>query len=72
MGNWNENQIKDAIVQGRKDGICDKNGNTIKYRDGRLPNGQKEKVRKGKMEIFGTKLLNIWPRDKKGQLIGAS
>ena len=69
---WNEEPIKRAIVQGRKDGICDKNGNTIRYRDGRLPNGQKEKVRKGKREIFGTKLLNIWPRDKKGQLIGAS
>lgn len=81
MGNWNENQIKDAIVKGHKDGMCDKNGNTIRYRDGRLPNSEtgkgdtfrpvdKQKYDKSFVTVFGEKLLNLWPRDKDGQLIG--
>jgi hypothetical protein len=88
MGHWNEEQIKNAIMKGRRDGICDKNGNTIKYYDGTVPTPEgrrksdagkgdrprpvnKEKYDKNYERVFGTKLLNIWPRDKKGRLIGA-
>lgn len=86
---WNEEPIKKAIMKGRRDGICDKNGKTIKYYDGSVPcpegrrypneagkgdaprSVNKKKYDKNYVKIFGTKISNIWPRDKKGKLIGA-
>jgi len=81
---WNEEPIKKAIMKGRSAGICDKNGNTIRYRSGRKPGESSEagkgdtyrpvnrkKYEKNYTSVFGTKLLNIWPRDEDGKLIGA-
>ena len=80
---WNEEPIKNAIMKGKADGVCDKNGNTIRYRDGHLPNGRneagkgdsprpvdKKKYDRNFVAVFGEKLLNLWPRDKEGRLIG--
>ncbi len=69
----NEEKIKKQIMRNRELGKCDRNGNTI-------PKERRSSVGKGDRNRsvallfmdrpgFESKLLNVWPRDKDGNLI---
>ncbi len=75
----NTEQIKKKIVDGYRRGVCDKNGDTIP-KEKRGMNGKgsafhsdyyTDEYRENFDKIFGEKVLNIWPRDENGNLIGA-
>lgn len=59
-----EEEIKRKIVDGRKRGVCDKDGNTIvrtMMGVGHLARG---------LCPFGEQKLHVWPRDSLGRLVG--
>lgn len=66
-----EETIKSAIVRGHKSGLCDKNGNTYLDSENNLrPIDFGRPATKIYTSIpIGREKLNVWPRDKDGNLI---
>ena len=66
-------KLKQAIVKGRDRGVVDRNGNTIPKEKRGAGKGDRFRTygplyEKNAEQLFGTK-LNVWPRDKDGNLI---
>lgn len=69
----NTTEIKEAIVRGRDRGMCDSDGRTKTYHPNQSGKGDRDRTRNKKLFDqncpFESK-LNIWPRDRKDNLIG--